>query len=206
VLKEDVELAKNIILEDYMAQGISESKAKRLLGKTIDLGEDIIYEDAVESLNSLKELQQKQLEELAKQREQEAVQRQKQQEQIDNDLKNAIYKREEFVEGIKADKAIQDRVYNSITKVVGKSPDGVPENKLMRHRRENPIEFDTKLYYLYEVTNGFEDFSKFIKKSESSAAQKLTEQLRKTRFDTSGAPSYTQDKESYGGFGDELNL
>lgn len=206
-IKDNQELAKQIILEDYIAQGLSESKAKRLLEKTIDLGEETLLEDATEALGSLKALQQKRLEQLAAQREQEALEMQKQQEQIDNDLKNAIYKTDEFVKGIKADKAIQDRVYKSITNIVGKSPQGHPENQLMRDRRENPIEFDTKLYYLYEVTKGFKDFSKFIKKSESTAAQQLTEQLRKTRFDTSGTPTYAQDDNSYDGIlGTELNI
>lgn len=207
-LKENGDLAKQIILEDYMAQGLSEAKAKRLLEKTIDLGEDMVLEDAVESLSSLKAIQQKQLEKLAQQREQERLEYQKQQEKIDNDLKNAIYNSEEYIKGLgKVDKNIQDRVYKSIVEPVGKAPNGVAENKLMQHRRENPIDFDVKLYYLYELTKGFSDFSKVIKQSESKATDKLAKVLRNTKFDTSGTPTYVQDSESYDGLlGDELVL
>ena len=207
-LKENADLAKEIILQDYIAQGLSESKAKRLLEKTSDLGEDMVLEDAVESLKSLKAIQHKRLEQLALEREKEQLELQKRQEKIDNDLKNAVYNSEEYIKGLgKVDKAIQDRVYKSITQPVGKAPNGVAENKLMKHRRENPVEFDVKLYYLYEVTNGFEDFSKIVSKSESKAADRLSKALRKTKFDTSGTPSYVQDEESYDGFlGDELVL
>lgn len=204
-IKDNPELAKELILSDYIAQGISESKAKRLLEKTIDLGDDTLFEDAKESLESLKTLQQKRIEELAKQREREALEQAKQQEKLDNDLKNAIYNKDELIKGMKIDKGIQDRVYNSITEVVGRAPNGVPENKLMKHRRESPIDFDVRLYYLYEITNGFEDFSKVVRKQESKAADRLTQALRKNKFDTSGEPSFLSDSQSYDGIlGSEL--
>jgi len=207
-LKENPELAKEVILQDYIAQGLSQAKAERLLEKIIDLGDESLLEDATESLSSLKAIQERKLQEIAIQREKEQIEAQRRVEKIDNDLKNAVYNSEEYVKGLgKVDKSIQDRVYKSITNVVGKSPQGVAENKLMQHRRENPIEFDVKLYYLYEMTNGFEDFSKINKASETKAADKLAKVLRKTKFDTSGAPTYAQDDQSYDGvLGDELVL
>lgn len=208
MFEQDLELAKRVILQDYISQGIEEKRAMRLLKKTIDLGEDSILEDATESLDSLKAIQQVKLQKLQEER---AAERQKQlelQEKIDNDLKNTIYNSEEFIKGMKVTKEIKDKVYKGITQIVGKSPDGIAENKLMRDRRENPIEFDTKLYYLYEVTNGFQDFSKIVSKSQTSAVSKLEKQLRKNKFEDSGKPSFIDDPESYGGLdlGSELVL
>lgn len=205
VLEKDIELSKNIILQDYISQGISEARALRILEKTIDLGEDAILEDAKLSLTSLKELQSIQLEKVKEERAAELARQNAQQEKIDNDLKNSIYREKEIIEGIKLDKNIQDKVYNSITKIVGTSPNGVAENKLMRERRENPIEFDTKLYYLYELTNGFKDFSKLITKSKSKAASDLENSLRQTSFKNEGnKPTFMADPESYGGIGSEI--
>lgn len=208
-LVSDLELSKNIILQDYINQGIPENRALKILKKTIDLGEEAIIEDAKESLVSLKEMQGKYLQKLQVEREKEQAKELAAQEQIDNDLKNAIYNSKEIIKDIKIDKVTQDKVYQSITKVVGQSPSGVMENQLMRDRRENPVDFDTKLYYLYELTNGFKDFSKLISKSESKAVNKLEQTLRQTNFKSQGGtPAFMEDANSYGGseFGSELVL
>ena len=204
-LTEDLELSKNIILQDYLQQGMSQERAMRILNKTIDLGEEAILEDAKLSLTSLKEFESVRLEKIKTEnlkRQKEAI---KEQEKIDNDLKNSIYKSEEIIPGIKLGKQMQDKIYQSITKIVSESPEGVMENKLMHERRKNPIEFDTKLYYLYELTNGFNDFSKLVSKSQSKAINDLEKSLRQTSFKDSGKPSYMDDNNSYdGSFGSEL--
>lgn len=209
ILVTDLELSKNIILQDYISQGLPEVRALKLLKKTLDIGDEAVIEEAKESLVSLKQIQSKQLEKLQEERQSQLAEELKEQEKIDNDLKNAIYSSKEIIQGIKLDKAIQDKLYNSITKVVSKSPTGVMENKLMKERRENPIDFDKKLYYLYELTNGFKDFSKLISKSESKAVSKLEQTLRQTNFKgQGGTPAFMDDPNSYGGseFGSELVL
>src|SRR5690606_41068796 len=115
---------------DYLSQGMDSNRVNRILKKSIDLGEETIIEDAKKSLESLKAIQTKKLEQIAEQRQQQIKQQQELQEKIDNDLKNNIYNNDEFIKGIKVSKAIKDRVYDSITKIVGESPTGVAENKL----------------------------------------------------------------------------
>ena len=205
-LEENVELAKKIILQDYMNQGMDENRAMRILNKSINLGHDVIVEDAVESLSSLKAFESKRLEGVAESKAAEQVVLDQEQEKIDNDLKNAIYNSEELVPGLgKVNKQMQDKVYQSITKIVGEN-NGVAENNLMQKRRENPIDFDTKLYYLFELTKGFEDFSKVISKSTSKASNQLEKALRTNKFSGGDAPAFLDDKESYGGIGTELVL
>lgn len=206
VIEQDLELAKRIIQQDYLSQGMDEKRINRILKKSIDLGDESVIDDAKESLESLKLIQTKKLEKVAEQRQLQVKQQQDLQEKIDNDLKNTIYNSEEFIKGFKVNKSIKDRVYDSITKVVGESPTGVAENSLMKQRRENPIEFDTKLYYIYEITDGFKDFSKLISRSESKAVSNLEKSLRKSKFEDQGNPSYMDDPESYGGIGSELVL
>ncbi len=206
VIEEDLELAKRLILQDYINQGLTESRAKNILQKSIDLGEDSIIEDAKESIVSLKAYENLRIEQEkanAVRLQAEAAQAQ---EKIDNDLKNAIYSRKEFLKGVPVNKTIQDKVYNAITKVVGESPDGIMENQLMRDRRENPVDFDAKLYYIYELTKGFEDFSVLKAKATTSAASDFERALRQTKFQESGTPTFIADSNSYDGIGTELVL
>ena len=205
---EDIELSKKIIYQDYLAQGIGEQRAARLLNKSIDAGEAAIIEDAKESLESLKITETKRLAQLAEDRQEQTRIEAAKQEKIDNDLKNSIYNSQEIIKGIKVNKTIQDRVYQSITKVVGKSPAGVLENQLMKDRRENPVDFDSKLYYLYELTKGFSDFTKLVNKSQTTAVGQLEKALQNTKFDTAGGtPDFLRDPESYsGGIGSEIVL
>ena len=204
-IENDLELAKQIIRQDYMSQGMDERRVNRILKKSIDLGDDVVIEDALESLGSLKVIQAKQLEALAEQRKEQEIQRSKLQEKIDNDLKNSIYNSEEYFKDMKVNKDIKDRVYNSITKIVSQDPNtGIAENQLMRDRREDPIEFDKKLYYLYEITDGFKNIDKILTKSNSKATSRLEEQLRKNKFESSGAPSFLDDPDSYDGPSGEL--
>lgn len=205
-LEEDIELSKRIILQDYTSQGISEDKALRFLKRSIDIGEEAILEDAKQSLESLKVLQSRKLEELKETKATELVQQKEQQEKIDNDLKNSIYTKDEIIKGVVLNKSIQDKIYKSITNVVSTDPNtGVLENQLMKDRRENPTEFDTKLYYLYELTKGFTDFSKIVSKSKSKAATQLEKSLRSNKsFDASGQAGFLNDKNSYDGIGGEI--
>lgn len=205
-LSKDSELSLKVIYQDYINQGIDPKRAGRLVGAIQQSGEEAILDEAKISLASLKQTEELKLQKLQEERELKKQEELKLQEKIDNDLKNSIYSKKEFIQGIPATKAIQDKVYKSITSIVGKSPDGIPENKLMKDRRENTIEFDTKLYYLYEITNGFKDFSKINRKQTSKAVSDLEKELRRNRFEDSGTPDYLTDVQSYDGLGSELIL
>lgn len=203
---EDPELAKRVIYQDYINQGMTEDRAKKLLKRIVDSGDEALLEDASESLTSLKAYEQKQLETKKEQLVKDQQFQAKQQEELDTKIKDKIYNSEELLKGIKLNKAIKDKVYSSMTEVIGKNEQGVLENKLMRERRENPIEFDTKLYYLYELTNGFKDFANISNKSRSSAITELEKSMRQTNRQDQGTPSFLEDGDSYLGLGDELVL
>lgn len=204
-LEEDIELAKKIIYQDYINQGIPEDRVARMIDRLVDIGEEAIIEDSIESLESLKKFEKIKLQ---KRQEEESLRRsqyQKQQEKIDNDVKNMIYKSSEIIKGMgKPTKTLRDKVYTNMTKIVSRSPEGILENGLMRHRRENPIDFDVKLYYIYELTKGFTDFSGIVSKSKSKAMNALERNLRQNKLDSSSSPSYMEDPNSYFGIGDEL--
>ena len=204
-LKDNLEVAKDIIYRDYINQGLSEDRAKKMLRKTIDLGEEMIIEDALESKESLKEFERKVEEQEKVRYKQSLIEQAAEQEKINNAIKNTIYNSKEIINGVNNTKALQDRVFKSMTEVVAKDPTtGEMQNKFMQTRSANPIEFDTKMYYLYELTNGFTDLSNISKTATSKAVKKLETVLRKTKFEDNGMPTYLQDPDSYGGIGSEL--
>jgi hypothetical protein len=206
-LKENLEVAKDIILRDYINQGLSEDRARKMLRKTIDLGEDILLEDALESKESLKVFESKQAALELQRVEQEKINQAKEQEKIDNSIKQFIFDSKEVIKGIPNTKAIADKVFKVMTEVVAKNPQtGELENAFMHERSKNPIEFDTKMYYLFELTNKFSDLSKIKTVATSNATRNLEKAIRKVKFEDNGTPGYLTDPASYtgGNFGSEL--
>ena len=178
-----------------------------MVNRLIDLGEDAILEEAKDSLESLKEFNSRKIE-AEKEAYEENLKLQKiEQEKLDKAIKENIFEKTNLINGFKPTKAIQEKVYKTMNEIVGKSPDGVFENRFMRERRENPIEFESRMYYIYEMTDGFKDLSKLNLKAKSSAVKDLETIIKKGAYKDAGTPSWMSDKNSYDiGIGDELNL
>lgn len=207
-LKNNLDKAKDIIYQDYLNQGLSEDRAKKLLKKTIDLGEDLLIEESLESLDSLKNYNKK-LEALEIQKTQEKLEQIRQEQiQTENKIKNFVFSSEEIVKGIPNTKVLKEKVYKSMLEPVAKNAEtGEIMNKFMHDRSQNPIEFDIKMYYLYELTNGFKDITNISNTVKTKAIKNLETSLRKTKLEDSNIPSYLQDPDSYhSGFGSELVL
>tara|TARA_R110000851_G_scaffold10942_1_gene38803 strand:- start:3336 stop:4457 length:1122 start_codon:yes stop_codon:yes gene_type:complete len=205
-LSNDIELSKKVIFQDYINNGISESKASKLIERLSDLGDDSIIEDATESLVNVKDFNKSALDNQAETIAAENALIEKQQQDVEKQLKKSVYDTKELIKGQSINKGFQDKVYNSMTKIVGKSPTGDSENALMKQRREDPVDFDTKLYYVYEMTKGFKDFSKFTASAKSSAISDMERALKNNSINNAESPSYLQDGESYSdGLGAELN-
>ena len=207
ILKNDIDLAKRIIYDDYLNQGLDEKKANRMLNRLIDLGEDAILEDAEESLESLKEFKAREIERETQSYKERLEADKIQQAKLDEQMKKTIYESKDLISGLKPNKALQDKVYKSINDIVGKSPDGTFENKFMKERRENPLEFEIRMYHFYELTNGFKDLSKISTTAKSSAVKDLEKIARQTKLKDNGTPLWQQDANTYSNFsGHVLNL
>ena len=207
LLKNDIDLAKRIIYDDYLNQGLDEKKANRMLNRLIDLGDDAILEDAEESLQSLKEFKAREIERETQSYKERLEADKIQQAKLDEQMKKTIYESKDLISGLKPNKALQDKVYKSINDIVGKSPDGTFENKFMKERRENPLEFEIRMYHFYELTNGFKDLSKISTTAKSSAVKDLEKIARQTKLKDNGTPLWQQDANTYSNFsGHVLNL
>ena len=206
-LTSNLELAKQIIKQDYLNQGLDENKVNRLLNKTIDLGEDLVIEEALESLESLKVFNARKIEKEQVAHKERLIQEQKENEALQVKIKDSLYNSKSFIEGLPVNKAIQDRVFKTMNDVVSKDPTtGEMENELMKARRENPLEFDLKLYYLWTMTKGFKTSENIITNSKSKIIKDLETAIRRAPIKDNGVPSFLQDKNSYSGMGDELMM
>ena len=205
-LKSNLDIAKDIIFQDYMNQGLSEDRARKMLRKTIDLGEDMILEEALESKQSLQEFNIKKQEFAKKAASDSLEQERREQVELEQKVKQMVFESKELIKGLPVTKALQDRVYKSMTEVVSKNPNtGELENKFMKDRNVNQVEFDIRMYQLYEMTNGFRDLSLISKQVASKATLNLEKVMRQTKSDDSGLPGYAQDSQSYSSpFGSEL--
>jgi hypothetical protein len=207
-LKDNLESAKNIILQDYVNQGLPEERARKMLRTIIDAGNEAVIEEALESKESLKAFELKKQTEIKAQYEQNLKAQKLEQEKIDTEIKKLIFESKEIIKGIPNTKAIGDKVFKVMTEVVAKNPQtGELENKFMNDRSKDPIQFDTRMYYLYELTNGFTDLSKIKTTVTSKVTKNLEQAIRKTKFEDNGTPGYLQDPDSYSsGYGSELVL
>lgn len=168
---DDEELRKNLILGDLISKGVGEGRATKLYKTFLDAGEDI--DEALSSLKSLKDAETAEYQ--AKVDAQLALvdQAKKDEKSLSTKIKNSVYDVTEIIKDYKITDKLRDSVYNNMTKAVTMNKDGVPINKFNSDREKAPIEFDTKLYYLYTMTKGFKDFSIFEKKAQSKAAREL---------------------------------
>lgn len=206
-LRDNLEQAKQIVYQDYLNQGLDETKVNRLLNRLIDLGEDAILDEAKDSLESLKEFNARKIEAEKESYEKRLEEQKVEQAKIDAEIKKNIFERKDLLKGYNLNKAVQEKIYKSMNDIVGKSPDGIYENRFMRERRMNPIEFESRMYAVYELTDGFTDFSKITNKGKSSAVNDLEKIIKKGAFKDTGSPTWMSDKNSYDiGIGDELNL
>jgi hypothetical protein len=146
-LKEDESLQEKMYAEELRLRGYKEDRIKRELDKA--KANETLDEDAVDSLNYIKEYRKAEADRIEK----ETELRNKQMEQVrQNQLKtiqDTIYSTQEFVPNIKVTKKDQETLYKSMTTVVAQDQNGNPMNAVMQTRSKNPIEFEMMLHYLH---------------------------------------------------------
>lgn len=205
-LKADLNQAKEIIYRDLINQNIPEAKAAKMVKRLIDLGEEAVLEDATESLSSLKEFETRKIEAEKIAYKERLEQEKIDQENLDKSIRESVYESKNLINGLNTTKALQDKVYKNITEIVGKSPDGYFENRFMKDRRENPVEFEARMHYIYELTDGFKNYSKLKTSAQTDAVKNLEKAARQNKIKDNGTPVWLQDGESYGGSNLSLNI
>lgn len=165
-------LRKQIIYQDYINRGFSQSRATKEVDKAISNGTDI--EDAKEALNSIKEFYTSQydkaIEDAKELREQED---RKRKEHMESFKKTILDSKNEVFEGLEVDKNTRQKVFDNLSKPVYKDPDtGVYLTAIQKYAKENNDDFTLKLGFLFTLTDGFKNLDGLIKKQTKKAVKK----------------------------------
>lgn len=171
-LSASADLQKNI-LKDYLDKTTKFSDAMK--AKMITQWEDSLELES-QSKMALSELitHQDELEkEAIKQQKIIEEQEQKAKQETLARLDKYIISTEEVVPGLKINQVVKDKIKQNLTVPVGYDEYGNPMNKVGKFMSENPIEGEFILHYIFEITNGFKDWSLFGKSGRSQALKEL---------------------------------
>src|SRR3990167_4269999 len=177
-------LRQQIIYTELKEKGIDDERAKKMVKTFVELGEDV-----TEAKNSLKTLKENRANELRTAAETARKEKETEEQTIQKELttlKDSIYKTEEIFKGHKINQTTKDKIFESMTKVVGKDKAGKGVNAITEARLKNPTDFDTKLHWLFHVTKGFTDLSTITKKEKSSAIKELENALEPNSLNQGG--------------------
>lgn len=195
------QLRQQLIVQDLKNKGYNDDRIQKHLKRITDLDED--YEEAVFARDSLKQLDENARLKAVETAKVEAKAVADNKAKRLQDIEDSIYKTDEIIKGVKISKSMKDKVYKSMTDVVGTDTDGNAVNALNKYSEENPVDYATKIYYMWELTNGFQDFSKLEKQSTSKAVKKLEKILKDNHSTISDSTSsFLNDPQSYSNVSD----
>lgn len=193
-LKEDIDIQKQIVRDFYKkTTKFSDNYIEREINRMDNLGE--LEEDSLEFLGKLKEINQEEEEALRVSNQQRLEDNKKAQEKVLQDFQDNLEKTNEIIPGLRVNDKIKDSIFKTLTTPVAVDENGVTLNKISKARLENPVDFEIKLAYIYEVTKGFSDWSA------------LTSSGRKAAYDEFEKSAQSLDLESRGNYkGSNQNL
>lgn len=175
-LKENEDLQKQLLVEDYISRGYSKEKAENLSQRSIDL--NTLYEDSLESLNNKKESVKKEKEQTEKQRLADIENQKKQIVEIQEKIKKTVFdETAEVIPGIKFNKKVANEVYDALTKPAGYDENQQPITRAQKVRSEDPIKFEHTLNTLLVLTKNFTDFGAFKTENNSKKAKEFVDKL-----------------------------
>lgn len=154
-------LRQNIIFQDYLNRGYEEDKAKRLVKRSVEHGNDI--EDAKDALESNKQFYKDEYDRLIEEGKKEVQAERERVRREASEFKKAILEKEKIFGDIQVDKATRQKAYDAMTRVVGRNADGESVTAVQKYADENPVEFRTVLGVLWAMTDGFKELGNILK-------------------------------------------
>tara|TARA_R110000796_G_scaffold236214_1_gene355446 strand:+ start:15618 stop:16730 length:1113 start_codon:yes stop_codon:yes gene_type:complete len=197
LLEQDADLRQRVIYQDFINRGYSEEKATKLVQRSLEL--DVDLEDAQDAMSSIREFSKARMDRENEELKNQKLAQEKTREDNIKKITKEIESIKEIIPGYEVSENVKNKIKDNMFKVIGENPDNnMPENSLMKYQRENPIEFDKKLYYLFTITNGFNNFDSIKQETQSRALQDLEKAYKSTtKINDPGSPAYLQDPESY---------
>lgn len=191
-------LRKQVMYQDYINRGFSQDRAKKLVMKSIDDGTDI--DDAKEALASCKEFYNQRISSYQNAIANRRKSIQEEEEKQYNALKKQIVDTEDFFGGVKVDKNIRQKAYDSLTKPVFKDDNGNYLTEMQRYQRENPMEFMKNVALMYSLTNGFKNVDNLTRSKVKAGVRKglaaLEDAFSNTRRNSDGTLNFANGEPS----------
>jgi len=194
-LEENEDLQRTVVKNYYKeTTNFTEEKIDKLIERLETLGE--LESESKSSLSELKTvLEQKEQYELEQSKRQRQILREQEQKVLE-EFNNTIDKTEEIIPGIKLSSLIKDRIIKTLTTPVDVDPQtGYPVNKIAKARSTNPLDFEIKLAYLFELTKGFQDWSSLGTAGKRKAIEEFEESIKSIDYNKGGyKPSQSSNK------------
>ena len=159
--EEGEKLRKQVMYQDYINRGFKHERAVKLVQKSLDDGNDI--EDAKEAYESCKDFYKNKIDGYQAELEDRKQRIKADEEKQFSILKKHILEKESFYDGVKVDKNIRQKAYDSITKPIFKDEQGNYLTALQKYQRENPMEFMENVALLYALTGEFKSVDKLAR-------------------------------------------
>lgn len=196
--EENQQLREDLIKQSFLIQNFSEEKASKWTKKVVESGEDI--DEAKEALEAIKKFNTERYEAKVEEAKQAKIKQKQHEDSQLNAFKDKVESASELIKGNKINKVFKTKIVDAYTKVAGYTEDGVPYNKIAEAQMKDPIDFQFKLAYLFELTNGFNDFDSLTTKkaAKSTAEKELANILKNTNYNEIGGISTSSGEENFG--------
>lgn len=175
----DAQLQYELIAIDFMNQGLPQEKAMKLAELSVKAeGEDSVAEAkaALQNIIAHKTEQYKEL--LASTKEKTELDL--------KTIKEAIDGKQELLT-MKLNDNTKTQLFDLMTTKVGTDDNGLPLNKLQKYQRDNPVEANILMNYLFMMTNEGKDLGLIKTNTTSVASKELEKKLKQLNFDQRGA-------------------
>lgn len=173
------ELSERIVRDFFNeTTKFSKEKVDKEIKRLKDLGE--LAEEAKSALPELKKMQDIKENELIELTKKDKADRENRHKEQISKIKTTVQTTEEIIPGIKIPKNTKESIIKTLTEPVGLDDKGNYVSKMALARSKDP-NYDIKVAYLFEITNGFSDFSKLLTKAETAITKKQDRILDSTK-------------------------
>lgn len=178
-ISKDAQLQYELIAIDFMNQGIDQEKAMKLAQLSVKADGDESVNEAEKALESIIKFKTDKFKKLIEEKK----------EKTDIDLKTireSIDKKDKILT-MPVNDNIKNKLFDYMTTKVASDDNGLPLNKLQKFQKDNPVEANILLNYLFMVTNEGKDLGLIKTNTTSSASKELEKKLKQLNFDKNGS-------------------
>lgn len=176
-IEDNIQLRYELLAIDFINQGIEQEKAMKLAELAVK--DETSTNDAKEALKNILDFKTNKYKEL--------INTKKEQTELDlKDIKKAIDSKNTILE-MPVNDITKNKLFDLMTTKVATDDNGMPLNKFDKFRKDNPIESNILMNYLFMMTNEGKDLGLIKTNTTSIATKELEQKLKNLNFDSSGS-------------------